>query len=220
MNNENNTNPQSGINLNMYGWNDKLDQLKKESLYSTLAHGRVFIVHRTCYEIVSESGLFQCELTGNMMYGKSDFELPCTGDWVIFQPFDENKGIIVDMLPRERTLYRKKSGTVADKQAIASYVDKAFIVQSLDDNFNVRRVERFMAQILEENISSVLVLNKADLDFDRQSVEGQIRHIACQIPVFLQVSVNRRLFSGYANPYQKVKQLYLSVLRVWGKALW
>ena len=41
-----------------------------------------------------------------------------------------------------------------------------------------------MAQILEENISSVLVLNKADLDFDRQSVEGQIRHIACQIPVF------------------------------------
>ena len=88
MNNENNTNPQSGINLNMYGWNDKLDQLKKESLYSTLAHGRVSIVHRTCYEIVSESGLFQCELTGNMMYGKSDFELPCTGDWVNFQPFD------------------------------------------------------------------------------------------------------------------------------------
>lgn len=184
MNNENNTNPQSGINLNMYGWNEMLNQLKKESLYSTLAHGRVSIVHRTCYEIVSESGLFQCELTGNMMYGKSDFELPCTGDWVIFQPFDENKGIIVDMLPRERTLYRKKSGTVADKQAIASYVDKAFIVQSLDDNFNVRRVERFIAQILEENISSVLVLNKADLDFDRQSVEGQIRHIASQIPVF------------------------------------
>lgn len=184
MNNENNTNPQSGINLNMYGWNEMLNQLKKESLYNALAHGRVSIVHRTCYEIVSENGLFQCELTGNMMYGKSDFELPCTGDWVIFQPFDENKGIIVDMLPRERTLYRKKSGTVADKQAIASYVDKAFIVQSLDDNFNVRRVERFMAQILEENISSVLVLNKADLDFNRQSVEGQIRHIASQIPVF------------------------------------
>ena len=184
MNNEKNTNPQSGINLNMYGWNEMLNQLKKESLYNALAHGRVSIVHRTCYEIVSENGLFQCELTGNMMYGKSDFELPCTGDWVIFQPFDENKGIIVDMLPRERTLYRKKSGTVADKQAIASYVDKAFIVQSLDDNFNVRRVERFMVQILEESISSVLVLNKADLDFDRQSVEGQIRHIASQIPVF------------------------------------
>jgi ribosome biogenesis GTPase len=170
--------------LSIYGWNDKLKQLKQESSFKTLLHGRVTIVHRTCYEVISENGLFQCELTGNMMYGKSDFELPCVGDWVIFQPFDENKGIIVDMLPRERTLYRKKSGTVADKQAIASYVDKAFIVQSLDDNFNVRRAERFMVQILEEDIKPILILNKADLDFDRQQVEEQIKHIARQTPVF------------------------------------
>ena len=172
------------IYLNNYGWNDKLHQLKQESAYNSLTHGRISIVHRTCYEVVSENGLFQCELTGNMMYGKSDFDLPCTGDWVLFQPFDEHKGIIVDILPRERTLYRKKNGTVADKQAIASYVDKAFIVQSLDDNFNVRRAERFMIQMQEENISPVLVFNKADLGFDRQKVEEQIRHIARQIPVF------------------------------------
>lgn len=172
------------INLNIYGWNDKLNQLKQKSIHNALAHGRISIVHRTCYGVVSENGMFLCELTGNMMYGKSDFELPCVGDWVIFQAFGEDKGIIVDMLPRERTLYRKKNGTVADKQAIASYVDKAFIVQSLDDNFNVRRAERFMVQILEENITPVLVLNKADLGFDKQKVEEQIKHIACQVPVF------------------------------------
>ncbi len=172
------------IHLNTYGWNNGLDQLKQKSAYKTLSHGRVTIVHRTCYDVVSENGLFQCELTGNMMYGKSDVELPCTGDWVIFQPFGDRKGIIVDILPRERTLYRKKNGTIADKQAIASYVDKAFIVQSLDDNFNVRRVERFMAQILEENIAPVLILNKADLDFDELGTEEAIEHIACQIPVF------------------------------------
>ena len=172
------------INLNNYGWNDKLNQLKQESTYNALNHGRISIVHRTCYEIVSENGLFLCELTGNMMYGKLDFELPCTGDWVVFQQFDDNKGIIVDMLPRKRTLYRKKNGTVADKQAIASYVDKAFIVQSLDDNFNVRRAERFMVQIMEENIKPILVLNKADLGIDKQEIEKQIEHIARQIPVF------------------------------------
>jgi len=173
------------INLNTYGWNDKLNRLKQESAYKNLTHGRICIVHRTCYEVISENGLFQCELTGNMMYGKSNSEFPCTGDWVIFQPFDENKGIIVYMLPRERTLYRKKSGTVADKQAIASYVDKAFIVQSLDDNFNVRRAERFMAQISEEQIKPILVLNKADLGFDKQKIEKQVKHIARQIPVFI-----------------------------------
>lgn len=172
------------IGLSIYGWNTKLNQLKQESVYKSLNHGRIAVVHRTCYEVISEDGLFQCELTGNMMYGKSDFELPCAGDWVISQQFDENKGIIVDMLPRERTLYRKKSGTVADKQAIASYVDKAFIVQSLDDNFNVRRAERFMVQILEAKIKPVLVLNKADLGFDRQKIEEQVEHLVRQIPVF------------------------------------
>lgn len=170
--------------LAIYGWNDKLDQLKQESTYNALPHGRVCVVHRTCYEVISENGQFQCELTGSMMHGRSDFELPCTGDWVIFQPFDENKGIIVDMLPRERTLYRKKNGTVADKQVIASYVDQAFIVQSLDDNFNVRRAERFMVQMQEENINAAWVLNKADLDFDRQEIEEQIKHIFRRIPVF------------------------------------
>ena len=170
--------------LNVYGWNGKLNQLKQESIHKALSHGRVTTVHRTCYEVISENGLFQCELTGNMMYGKSDFELPCTGDWVIFQPFDDSKGLIVDMLPRERTLYRKKSGTVAEKQAIASYVDKAFIVQSLDDNFNVRRAERFIVQILDENIKPVLVLNKSDLGFDRQRIDELIKHITVQVPVF------------------------------------
>ncbi len=169
------------ITLNNYGWNDALNRLKQQSAHNALAHGRISTVHRTCYEVVSENGLFLCELTGTMMYAKPDAGLPCTGDWVLFQAFDENKGIIVDVLPRERTLYRKKSGTVADRQAIASYVDKAFIVQSLDDNFNVRRAERFMAQILEENITPVLVLNKADFSFDRQRIEEQIKHIARRI---------------------------------------
>lgn len=117
------------------------------------------------------------------------------------------------MLPRERTLYRKKNGTVSDKQAIASYVDKAFIVQSLDDNFNVRRAERFMVQMQEENINPVLVFNKADLGFDRQKVEEQIRHIARQIPVFLQVSINLRRFSNCRSLYRPAKRLCLSVLR-------
>lgn len=171
------------IHLNTYGWNDKLNQLKQGSAHKALSHGRVAIVHRTCYDVISENGLFQCELTGNMLFGKSEVELPCVGDWVIFQSFDESKGIIVDMLLRERTLYRKKSGTVADKQAIASYVDKAFIVQSLDNNFNVRRAERFMVQILEADIKPVLVLNKADLVFDRQKVEEQVKHIAGRMPI-------------------------------------
>lgn len=173
------------IDLQLYGWNEELFQKKQKSKSKNFKHGRVVITHKTCYEIVSEDGYYTCELTGNMLYGRSASEYPCTGDWVLFQSFDTNKGIIVDMLSRERTLYRKKSGTVADRQAIASYVDKAFIVQSLDENFNVRRVERFMIQILEEKIKPVLVLNKADLGFDKKGIEEQVKHILHQMPLFI-----------------------------------
>lgn len=172
------------INLNMYGWNDKLNQLKQESAHKALFHGRVAIAHRTCYEVISDNGLFQCELTGNMMFGKSVVELPCVGDWAIFQPIDAERGIIFDMLPRQKTLYRLKSGTVSEKQAIASYVDKAFIVQSLDDNFNVRRIERFMLQLADENIQPALVLTKTDLGFNKEDVENALKHISHKIPVF------------------------------------
>ncbi|MDU1892369.1 MAG: ribosome small subunit-dependent GTPase A [Dysgonomonas sp.] len=173
------------INLYTYGWNDKLNQLKLESAYKDLLHGRVSIVHRTCYEVISENGIFQCELTGNMMYGKTEFELPCTGDWVIFQPFDESKGIITYLFPRKHTLYRKRNNSISEKQVLASYVDKAFIVQSLDQNFNVRRIERFMVQIMEESIKPVLILNKADLNSDIKKIEESIKHIIHQMPVFI-----------------------------------
>lgn len=171
------------IQLINYGWNNHLSQLKHISKYNALSHGRISTVHRTCYEVVSDSASFICELTGSLKYGKSEFDLPCTGDWVIFQTFDNCHGIIVELFPRERVLCRKRSGTVAGKQAIASFVDKAFIVQSLDHNFNVRRAERIIAQIMDEDISPVLILNKSDLIFDKQHIETQLKHISCRIPI-------------------------------------
>lgn len=171
-------------NLSLYGWNDGLFQLKQTSQYKHLFHGRVSAVNKTNYEVITEGGLLLCELTGNLLYGRSSFELPCTGDWIIFQPFDDNKGIIVDILPRKHTLYRRKSGTISDRQAIASHVDKAFIVQSLDANFSVRRTERFMVQVLEENIQPILILTKSDLEFSRHQVDESLKHIARQMPIF------------------------------------
>ena len=171
-------------NLSLYCWNEYLFQLKQTSQFNHLFHGRVAAVNKTNYEVIAESGRLFCELAGNVLYGRPSFELPCTGDWVIFQPFDDNKGIIVDILPRKQTLYRRKSGTLSDKQAIASHVDKAFIVQSLDANFSVRRMERFIVQVVEENIQPILILTKCDLEFNRQEVEESLKHMALQMPVF------------------------------------
>lgn len=174
----------SNENLQLYGWSEELFRQKQNSTYKNFTHGRVTVTHRTCYEVVAESGFFTCELTGNMLYGKESSEYPCTGDWILFQPIDADKGIIIDMLPRQKALYRLKSGTVSERQAIASFIDKAFIVQSLDDNFNVRRIERFVLQTADEGIQPVLVLTKTDLGFDKEETEKALKHISCKMPVF------------------------------------
>lgn len=170
--------------LQLYGWNEELFRQKQNSNYKGFLHGRVTVTHKTCYEIVSETGHYTCELIGNMLYGREVSEYPCTGDWVIFQSTDANKGIILDRLPRQKTLYRLKSGSVSERQAIASHIDKAFIVQSLDSSFNVRRIERFMLQLSPENIQPILILTKTDLRCDVEEIEKAITHLSRKIPVF------------------------------------
>ncbi len=170
-------------NLILYGWNDQLFQLKQHSIYKELAHGRVAVVHKTYYEVVGEEGRFACELTGNMLYGKLQDEYPCTGDWVLFQPIDNEKGVIVDILPRQRALSRKRSGTVSGRQLIASWLDKVFVVVSLDDNFNARSVERFLTQIKDEGIAASLVFTKTDLRSDIAHVKESLKHLN-NVPMF------------------------------------
>jgi ribosome biogenesis GTPase len=171
-------------NLATYGWSQTLAAQKQASPFNEYAHGRVVVTHKTCYDVVSESGTFSCELTGNMRYGRSTEEQPCTGDWVLFQQLDEAHGLIMDMLPREKTLYRLKSGSVSERQPLAAHVDKAFIVQSVDSNFNVRRLERFLLQTAEAGIAPVLVFTKTDLPFDKEAHESELQHIVHKVPVY------------------------------------
>ena len=170
--------------LQLYGWNEELFRQKQTSNYKDFMHGRVTVTHKTCYEVMSETGHCTCELSGNMLYGRDVSEYPCTGDWVIFQPIDIDKGIILDRLSRTKTLYRLKSGSVSERQAIASHVDKAFIVQSLDSSFNVRRIERFVLQLSEEEIQPALILTKTDLGFDAVEVDKAVLHLSTRMPVF------------------------------------
>lgn len=170
--------------LSLYGWDENLSRNKQMSPFKDLPHGRVSVTHKTCYEVTAENGVYLCELTGNILYGKTPGEYPCTGDWVIFQPTDRDKGIITDILPRSKTLYRRKSGTVSDRQTLATHVDKTFIVQSLDSPLNVRRIERFMVQMAEEEIQPVLVLTKADLgDLEKENAEN-LKYLSGKMPVF------------------------------------
>ena len=131
------------------------------------AHGvaRVVSVHKDSYIVTKGGEELFAELSGNLLYcSESASELPTTGDWVYADFYDDNThAIIVGVFPRKTLLKRKVAGKLVDFQLVAANVDVAFIIQSLNDNFNLRRLERYLVMVNETGIEPVILLSKCDL---------------------------------------------------------
>ena len=131
------------------------------------AHGvaRIVSVHKDSYTVTNGGEDIFAELSGNLLYSsESASELPTTGDWVYADFYDDDThAIIYGVFPRKTLLKRKAAGKLVDIQLIAANIDVAFIIQSLNDNFNLRRLERYLVMVNESGIEPVILLSKCDL---------------------------------------------------------
>jgi ribosome biogenesis GTPase len=125
---------------------------------------RVIEVNKNSYLIASEKGEAQAEPTGKFLFQiESSLDIPTVGDWVVVQYFDENTfATIHNILPRHSLLKRKDPGRI-DYQLIAANVDYALIMQSMDADFNLNRLERYLVAANEGDIQPVILLSKSDL---------------------------------------------------------
>jgi len=126
---------------------------------------RVIAVHKDSYTVSNGEVDVLAELLGKIIFSASSpVDYPAVGDWVLANFYDENSfGIIHKVLSRKSLLKRKASGKKVDFQLIAANIDVAFIVQSLNDNFNLRRLERYLVMVNESNIQPIILLSKSDL---------------------------------------------------------
>ena len=126
---------------------------------------RVISVNKNSFVISNGDNDIYAELTGKYLFNSaSSIDFPTVGDWVYSQIFDENTfAIIHDILPRKSLLKRKTSGKNVEYQLIAANIDTAVIIQSLDSNFNLRRLERYLVMVNEGNITPIIFLSKSDL---------------------------------------------------------
>ena len=97
------------------------------------------------------------------------------------------------VLPRRSKFTRKVAGRRVEEQVIAANVDTAFVVMALDGDFNVRRLERYLAQCGESGAKSVIVLNKSDDCDDVAARVGEVESIAAGVPIF---AVSARTAAG------------------------
>ncbi len=144
---------------------------------------RVIAVHKDSYIVSNGENDVFAELLGKMTYSAvSPTDYPTVGDWVLVHFYDDdNFAIIHEILPRKTLLKRKTSGKNIDFQLIAANIDTAFIIQSMDSNYNLRRLERYLVMINESNIQPVVLLSKGDL-VTPEEIEGKITDIENLMP--------------------------------------
>ena len=153
----------------------------------SIAIDRVMAVHKDSYIINNGENDVFAELIGKMLFSAaSPIDFPAVGDWVSATFYDKDTfSIIHNVLSRKSLLKRKTSGKRIDFQLIAANIDVALIVQSLDTNFNIRRLERYLVMVRDSNIEPIVLLSKSDL-LDKKDIENRVTEIHKIMP-FLHV---------------------------------
>jgi ribosome biogenesis GTPase len=126
---------------------------------------RVSAIDRGSYLIINESGEVPAELTGKLSYLiENSVDMPCVGDWVTAQYYDNNTvAVIHGVFPRKTFLRRKTAGANIDFQMIAANIDAAFIVQSCHFDFNPNRLDRYLVMAADGGVEPIVMLTKTDL---------------------------------------------------------
>lgn len=172
------------------GFNSDYSYNFSEYASTNLKPARVSLEHKGSYVVFAEFGEMPALLAGKMFYEADANGLPIVGDWVAAQILNEQppKAIIQAILPRKSKFSRKEAGKKVSEQPIAANVDTVFIVVGLDCDFNVRRIERYLALSWQSGAEPVVLLTKADLCEDLEEKLDAVRASALGAPV-LAVSV-------------------------------
>lgn len=148
--------------LERLGWDARWNKALHEMGGRGLKPGRVVREHRGAWDVVTDAGEKTLKVPGSLRHRSEPLSLPAVGDWVACNL--KGRGHIQAVLPRRSLFVRKAAGLKARPQAVAANVDVAFIVLGLDGDFNLRRLERYIAAVADSGAEAVVVLNKRDLD--------------------------------------------------------
>ena len=168
------------------GWSPFFESQLVSGERSRYSVGRILEERRNCYVLRTEDG---CDVLASVA-GKLQYEasgrgkLPSVGDWVCASVrAEEGRATIHRLLERRTKISRKGAGSVIDEQVLAANVDTVLLVNALNQDLNLRRVERYLALVLESGARPVLLLTKADLCAEWAQAVAEIERVAPFVPV-------------------------------------
>lgn len=203
------------LSLRKLGWNDYFEEQIIQFKGKNLVPCRVVNIQKSKYILYYRDEFIEGKLAGKFRYkAKSKKDFPSVGDWVMAQIIEiDNKALINEVLKRKTSFVRKapisggrkiKNGEIVggtpEEQVIVSNIDTVFIVSGLDDNFNIKRIERYITLVYNSGAQPVIILNKIDLDKDIEKYINPIEDIALGIdiyPISVIENINMDIFEKY-----------------------
>lgn len=185
------------MNLEDLGYNDKLDGYRLEQKLDSFEIGRIIAEHKERYIVMTLNGEIEAEITGNMRFTARDrHDFPAVGDWVSLITYDSDFAVIYMILPRFSIIKRPAVGKQGEIQVIATNIDFALLIQAVDRDFNINRLERYLTICYSSKVSPIIVLTKADLTNEQKITEiiDSIKQRIKDVPV---ISVSNRTQDGY-----------------------
>ncbi len=171
--------------LDELGWNaewaSELEQLEEDNLIP----GRVAAQHRGAYVLWTAEGECRAGVAGALRYERAvGGALPAVGDWVAAELTAEgDRATIRAVLARRSAFMRKAAWRDSTEQVLAANVDTAFLLGGLDEDYSLRRLERYLTTAWNSGAEPVIVLTKADLCPDVEEATLGVESVAIGVPV-------------------------------------
>lgn len=172
--------------LSELGWSDFFAGRFAALEADWLRPGRILTQEKLLYLVHDGKVELAAELSGRFRHeAEQHHGFPAVGDWVAFKPHSENRATIHALLPRRTAISRKVPGGLTEEQVIAANVDTIFLVAGLDQEFNPRRIERYVAAMLGSGATPVVVLNKTDICPDPAAAAAQLGPLQAMVAVHM-----------------------------------
>lgn len=187
------------MNLEDFGWNAFFEKYRQEYERDGFESARVIAEHRERYIVKTTNGEFDAEVTGNLRYNaESREDFPAVGDWVAISAFDSEFAVIHKIFPRLSVIKRQEVGHSGDVQIIAVNIDFAFLVQAVDRDFSINRLERYLTICNSSKVKPLILLTKTDLinDVRLDEILENIKKRIDDVPV---IAISNETQAGYEN---------------------
>jgi len=187
------------IALEDLGYNNKLEKFRQENNLDSFETGRVIAEHKERYIVRTADDEYIAEITGNLRFtAKSRIDFPAVGDWVALTTYDPELAVIHRILPRYSVIKRQAVAQSGEIQIIAANIDYAFLVQSVDRDFNINRLERYLIICNSSGVNPIIVLTKIDL-IDEQHVTEMLEIIQIRISNIPVIAISNETCEGYES---------------------